>query len=177
MNLAKINLAESITEHHKDLYQWFLLHQEALLCDELILAGEAWQHFESGLRLHIALENEHLFSDNYSVLELDKLTWGVHVYQKEHNKIEDLLDKLSDMLLMFKKITGRKKRLALLGLLEKQISFRQVLEHHEEREERDALLAIKQIESRRALSFMASLNKWRQNSQASRDKLKAHFSD
>lgn len=62
------------------------------------------------------------------------------VYRKEHDKIERLLVNVEEQLKQYLLETGRKKRLHLLELLEKQSTLRHMLEHHEQREEQDIFL-------------------------------------
>lgn len=169
-------LTRCITEHHSALYQWFLLHQEALLCRQFDYAKQAWEVFESGLLLHLSLENTYLFSSEQQLLDESKLRWNVNLYQKEHGKIEQLLSKLSKMLVELYVFDGRVQRLALLEVLEKQISFRQVLEHHEEREEMDALTLLSAISCQDTELFIQAIEQWHEKNNDTLGKLKEYFS-
>lgn len=168
-------LIHCVCEHHKSLYQWFLLHQEGLLTHHIVMAQKAWRVFEGGLRLHLELENEYLFSSTSNVLQTGELRWSKHVYLKEHDKVLKLLDQLSEMLLEFYDFEGRKKRLALLEVLEKQMTFRHVLEHHEEREEMDALKCLSGLDVKQAKAFELEITAWQSEQAELLTQLKVHF--
>lgn len=129
MDVLKNQLAES----HKDLHQWFLFHQECLLLGEDILAMQAYDAFMSYLQKHIQFENQYLLND----MRLNDGRWPLEVYRKEHDKLDAMLVRLSQMLVDYQRLQGRRKRLALLELLDYEQTLRHVMEHHEEREEMD----------------------------------------
>ncbi len=165
----------SIEEHHKSLYQWFLFHQESLLCQQDDMAAKAWQVFCEGLRLHIELENTYLFSSQSVLVQEGSLNWPLKVYLKEHDKILDLMRKIDSLSDVYFESTGRKKRLLCLELIEKQVTFRHVLEHHEEREELDVLQNIQdQSESQQhqAQKLLDTLNDWTVANEQSRQEIK-----
>ena len=130
-------LTSAIAEQHKDLWQWYLLQQEALILHEYALAQQLWSVFATGLQQHIEFENRQLFAT--TMIEQHAWRWPASLYIKEHQKILSLMQKISDRYEAFITLTGRRQRIAILELLEQQMQFRQVLEHHEAREEQDAL--------------------------------------
>lgn len=132
MNDLQIALIES----HKDLKQWFLMHQECLLLGDDSCAADAFNGFYTYLREHLQFENTHL------LLGDKPLRWSLKVYKKEHDKLLLMAEKADKQLTSFYGMSGRKKRLALLVVLERQSTFMHVLEHHEEREEQDLFLHI-----------------------------------
>lgn len=133
-------LNTALAENHKDLYQWFLLHQECLLLSEDDLAQQAFAAFSDLLQQHIHFENTYVLAE---LTQLNAaLRWPQSVYLKEHEKILKLLAAVNESLQRYSASQGRVKRLCLLELLEQQQTLRNVLEHHEEREEQDLLLAL-----------------------------------
>ena len=130
-------LTPAIAEQHKDLWQWYLLQQEALILHEYALAQQLWTVFATGLQQHIEFENRQLFAT--TMIEQHTWRWPASLYIQEHEKILSLMQKISDRYDAFMALTGRRQRIAILELLEQQMQFRQVLEHHEAREEQDAL--------------------------------------
>lgn len=134
-------LTAALEDNHKDLYQWFLLHQECLLIADDEKARQAYKAFDDFLRQHIQFENEYLLSDLAST-DFSQLRWQPNVYLKEHDKVLDLLTNVQVMLHQYFEAKGRIKRLLLLELLEWEGRMRHVIEHHEQREEQDLFLHI-----------------------------------
>jgi hypothetical protein len=128
-------LRNSLEESHKDLYQWFLLHQECLLLHNDDDARLAFLAFTEYLQAHLEFENEYLL--NVQVMTGIPLRWPLDVYQKEHAKLDKILAKLAGYLQHYYGLAGREKRLALLAVLDEEQTFRHVMEHHELREEQD----------------------------------------
>ena len=133
---------------HHYLDELLHLHQEALLERDAQLALGFWQLHRQMLRLHIELEEAHLLP----VLEraVASPAWAASVYRAEHTKILALGDNLATRLDELQNIgLGRR---VLIGLLDKQRSYKNVLEHHEEREgkgmlpELDAVLDAPELE-------------------------------
>jgi hemerythrin-like domain-containing protein len=133
---------------HHYLDELLHLHQEALLERDAQLALGFWQLHRQMLRLHIELEEEYLLP----VLEraVARPAWAASVYRAEHAKILALGDKLTTRLDELQPIgLGRR---VLIALLDKQRSYKNVLEHHEEREEKgmlpelDAALDVSELE-------------------------------
>lgn len=137
------NLRNHLQESHKDLTQWFLLHQECLLLRDDESSKKAFNVFSDYLNRHIQFENEVVLVSMQSVE--DSLRWKVHLYKKEHDKIEKLLVKLEEKLSQYYQLQGRRKRLALLEVLDDEQSFKHVMEHHEQREEDDLFLHLDSV--------------------------------
>jgi hypothetical protein len=140
MSLLKGQLEES----HKDLHQWFLLHQECLLLQQDEQAQQAFAAFEHYLMTHITFENDHVLSALQNAH--GNLRWNITVYEKEHEKLLVMLGALKNLLASYYLLKGREKRLALLEVLDKQQSFYHVMEHHEEREEQDLFMHLHLID-------------------------------
>ena len=171
-------LTSAISEQHKDLFQWFLLHQEALLLNEDDLALASWRAFAEGLKAHIHIENALLFSDDY--FQHDTWRWPANIYRKEHEKILKLLTVLTSREESYAKLTGRIKRLALLELLESQVQLRHVVEHHEEREEMDALtqlVLLDGVNENDVMHAWQAAQEWQLNHAALLQDLKQRFAE
>lgn len=134
-------LREQLEESHKDLHQWFLFHQECLLLQHDTLAQQSFHAFADYLGQHIHFENQHILKQDIAA---DDLRWSVKVYQKEHDKLVSMLARLSQMLDGYYQMQGRRKRLALLEVINYEQSLLHVMEHHEEREEMDLFQWIQQ---------------------------------
>lgn len=126
-----------LEESHKDLKQWFLMHQECLLLGDDHHAALAFDGFQAYLLAHLRFENNNLLSQ-----DVHDLRWAVKVYRKEHDKLEQMLEKSVSLLRGYYLLEGRRKRVALLEVLDFQRSFLHVMEHHEEREEQDLFLKL-----------------------------------
>ncbi|NRB42425.1 MAG: hypothetical protein HRU20_28810 [Pseudomonadales bacterium] len=126
----------ALEESHKDLMQWFLMHQECLLLGDDSQAQTAFLAFSDFLQTHLQFEN------SYVLKTAEDLRWPLKVYQKEHDKLLLMLNKIARLLNAYYPLQGRKKRLALLEVLGYQGSFLHVMEHHEEREEQDLFLQL-----------------------------------
>lgn len=139
------DLRNRLEESHKDLHQWFLLHQECLLLqnNENEYAQQAFSVFADFLQQHLQFENAVLLP----VLHHADLRWGIHVYAKEHEKMQKMLRDVETLLQHFCRLQGREKRLALLDMLDKEQSFYHLMEHHEQREEQDLFLHLEKLES------------------------------
>jgi hypothetical protein len=137
-------LRNSLEESHKDLHQWFLLHQECLLLQNDDYARDAIGVFSTYLYRHIEFENTFVLP---AIGFSDLLHWSVTVYEKEHEKLIRMLDGIQQMLARYYLFSGREKRLALLELLEKEQSFLRVMEHHEQREGQDLFDHLPQLDA------------------------------
>jgi hemerythrin-like domain-containing protein len=129
------SLFATVHRFHLYLDELLHLHQEALLEKDIALALEFWQLHIRMLRLHIELEEQWLLPalERFVV----KPAWGAAIYRAEHGKILSLGDKLSQTLGSLQHmVPGRR---VLIALLDKQRSYKNVLEHHEEREEKGLL--------------------------------------
>lgn len=168
-------LSDCITAHHLDLQQWFLLHQEALLCRHADFTSQSWAIFAEGLQLHLECENRYLFISDTTLLDQTQLRWNISVYQKEHAKIIKMLAAITAMLDDYAAFTGRRQRLSLLEILEKQSSFSQVLEHHEEREEQDALHCIHAVSDASCDTFIRRIQAWNALHHNTLQQLKTYF--
>lgn len=143
-DLLTPDLQQVLTDNHSDIRQWHLLHQECLLLGLDQQAQQSFSAFIAVLRLHIQFENEHLLYQPEAV-DSDSLRFALVVYQKEHDKILQLLQQLETDVAQYLQAKGRVKRMLLLDLLEKHFRLAGVLEHHEQREEEDLFLQINHL--------------------------------
>lgn len=144
-------LQNSLLESHKDLHQWFLLHQECLLLGYDEHACKTLDVFADYLHQHIDFENNALlplFNLDSVVDEAEAiaLRWQPGVYLKEHKKLLTILQKQQQQLRAYIKLQGRRKRLALLEVLDAESTFIHVMEHHEQREEQDLFVQMQILE-------------------------------
>jgi hypothetical protein len=132
---ASPSLLKTVHTYHQYLEELLHLHQEALVERDMELALGFWQLHAQMLRLHIQMEEELL------LLALERVVtapaWRADIYRLEHVKVLDLADKLDRLLGQLRHT--RPDRRTLIELLDKQRSYKNVLEHHEEREEKGML--------------------------------------
>lgn len=134
------SLQDDLHESHRDLRQWLLFHQECLLLGDADKALLAWQAFSRILGMHIDFENRYLLQPE--VEGRQALRWPVNVYRKEHDKLLAMQVDINTRLSQYAGFDGRYRRLALLELLDVELRFVHVLEHHEQREEDDLLTSL-----------------------------------
>jgi len=129
------SLTDTIVSCHQALDEFFLVHQEAVLLGHLeaaraLLAGYAELH-----DLHMRFEDEHLIPALAALG--DAARWPAALYDSEHRKIEQLLEKVDARLVSIRPepMSSRRFRRRLLALLDYERTFKGVSEHHQEREE------------------------------------------
>jgi hemerythrin-like domain-containing protein len=127
----------ALTSHfHRQLDHYMGLHQECLLEQQLELALSSHDLLQRGLELHIEVENTQLFPAYEQWLTDGR--WPLLVYQKEHEQLLKMLTKSRAMVADLSG-SGSKLRQQILALLDYQRSLKNVVEHHEEREEQGML--------------------------------------
>ncbi len=132
---APPSLLATVSCYHKYLQELLLLQQEALLERDIGLALGFWQLHRQMLQLHVHLEEE-LFLPALEQFVASP-SWEPAIYRAEHARVLAMGDKLGKLLLGYSE-TGLQRR-AVIGLLDKQRSYKNLLEHHEEREEKALL--------------------------------------
>lgn len=132
---APPSLLATVNCYHQYLKELLLLQQEALLERDIGLALGFWQLHRQMLQLHLHIEEELLLP----ALEraVDNPAWDAAVYRAEHAKVQQLGEKLGQLLLSHSE-TGLKRR-AVIALLDRQRSYKNLLEQHEEREQKALL--------------------------------------
>ncbi len=116
---------------HREIDDTLLLHQEALLLADHALASEAFALVQAQLRAHIEVEDRLLLPLAPRVRE----RFAPGVYAAEHGKILDLLDGIARRLAALE-IADRR---AVIALLDHERVLKNVVEHHESREEQGLL--------------------------------------
>lgn len=113
-----------------------LLHQEALIEQDMAEALARFEAFHARLRAHIELENCELLPLHEALLTP---RWRTQVYALEHDKILELAEKIHERLRspLFEK--GQAQRRWIIDLLDSERTLKNVVEHHEEREEKGML--------------------------------------
>ena len=130
-------LKSALEENHKDIHQWFLMHQECLLLGHGHYAQASLEAFTELLTAHMAFENSHLLASGAET-EFGRMRWAASVYLHEHEKILQLVAAVERLFSRWHaEERSRSRRLLLLELLERQLTLRHVIEHHEQREEQD----------------------------------------
>jgi hemerythrin-like domain-containing protein len=150
------SISDMVSFFHRDMDEYILLHQEALLVQDIELAKSVFALFRNMLESHIDIENRILFPLFESHLEINGLSaacnalptdcdndntsnqprWPLFLYQKEHDKLLMMMDKAERMVNSLHAMSdSSQQRRAILQVLEYQRSFKNVIEHHEEREE------------------------------------------
>ena len=132
---APASLLATVRCYHQYLQELLLLQQEALLERDIGLALGFWQLHRQMLQLHMHLEEELLLPALGG--NVPDPAWQAAVYRAEHAKVVAVGDKLEGILRGYAE-TGLQRR-AVIELLDKQRSYKNLLELHEQREE-EALL-------------------------------------
>lgn len=130
-------LLDVTTHYHRALDEYLWCHQEALLEQDLPLAREWFALFREVFEAHIRQEDAVLLP-RCEALGLAG-QWPLLVYRKEHEKIAGLLDRTSAMLEQLPGGHHAMPRRNILQLLDYQRTLKNVIEHHEEREEKGLL--------------------------------------
>jgi hypothetical protein len=128
-------LTEVITRCHGELDELFLLHQEAVLLGRFDGAIQLLNYFEELHHLHMSFEDEELIP---KLAQLgDQGRWPVSLYTGEHSKVQELMGKTRNSLLSLSEdqLSNKSLRRRIIGFLDKEKTFKGLLEHHQEREE------------------------------------------
>jgi len=121
-----------IEAQHRQIIELFQQHRLTLLTGDLGKALQLMQTLSSLQAEHIALEETELLPR----LGADA-RWPAKVYLAEHRKLETMFARLLQEL---GKLPEQTRDAALiLSLLEREMPFKHVLEHHFEREEKALL--------------------------------------
>lgn len=121
----------SLLDIHKALKELFLQHQEALLDGDLTRAGKRLDEFEGRLLHHIREEEELL-------LPVYKRAGAIPggppaLFTGEHKRMQELLAGFKQVLSSLEQSPDGRKR-GILWLLDRQATFKNLMEHHDLRE-------------------------------------------
>ncbi len=128
-------LTEVITRCHRGLDDLFLLHQEEILLGHFSRAAQLLNYFRELHRVHMDFENDRLIP---KLEEFDSAgQWPASLYKDEHTKVEDLLARTEDNLLILgqSRSEGSELRRETIELLDWEKTFKGLCKHHQEREE------------------------------------------
>jgi hemerythrin-like domain-containing protein len=149
----------SLLDIHQVLKELFLQHQEALLDADLTRAGERLEEFERRLLHHIR-EEEDLLLPVYE--RAGVIPGGPPVlFTGEHKRMQELLAGFKQALSSLGQDTGSRKR-GILWLLDRQATFKNLMEHHDLREANILYPALDRVTSeveRRALLARCGANR------------------
>ena len=128
-------LTEVIVRCHQELNELFLLHQEAVLLgnfDDAILLMDCFRELH---HLHMSFEDESLIPGLDGLGERGR--WPASLYRDEHAKVQELMGKTRNSLLSLSedRLSNKSLRRRIIGFLDKEKTFKGLLEHHQEREE------------------------------------------
>lgn len=135
-------LGSRILAEHAAREELLLLHQEALIEQDLPGALARYEAFHACMRAHIEFENGELLPRHAQVAQP---RWRTQVYALEHDKILELAEKLHERLRQAVAEGGaaamhaKGRRRWIIQLLDDERTLKNVLEHHEEREEKGML--------------------------------------
>jgi hypothetical protein len=146
-------LRNLLEEDHRKMACWFLWHQECLLLQEDDFARFAFDEFSALLSQHIAFENGVILPavENAG----GAMQWKPELYRVEHEKIERLRQNLKTGLEQLFLLRGKSRRLQLLQFLQEEQTLQRVLDHHEQREEKDLFLFLQTVD-------LAMVEPWQQ---------------
>jgi hypothetical protein len=128
-------LTAVITQCHRGLDEFFLLHQEAVLLGRFDVAIQLLNGFKELHHLHMGFEDETL------IPKLDGLgdrgRWPASLYTAEHAKVQELMGKTEANLLSLSKgqLSNKDLRREIIAFLDQEKTFKGLMEHHHEREE------------------------------------------
>jgi len=128
------NWIRSLSQVHRHLARMFQAHQEALLDRDLGRAGELLEEFSTAIRAHIRHEEDVLMPMYRERVEYGRLGDPEHLLD-EHRQIQEQLEMLQGRVAALRSDDPRLSR-ELVTLVEEQWRFKQLVEHHGEREDR-----------------------------------------
>lgn len=134
-------LPARILADHREMDELLLLHQEALIEQDLAAAQARYAAFLERLRAHIDVENRELLPRHE---KLAQPRWRTPVYALEHDKILALAGRIEARLQAPAPAPGQARRRWIIQLLDDERTLKNVMEHHEEREEKGLLPELEQ---------------------------------
>lgn len=137
MTVNFVSLYQCISHFHGEMNEILHLHQEALLVQDLPLAIRFLRLFKSLIITHIEWEESHLLRLHEELV--DEPQWKTLIYREEHNKIRDML---KEVIVRLNQTPVTNNRRWTIEILDYERVFKNVLEHHEEREEKGLLIEL-----------------------------------
>lgn len=146
MTTSLTNTVCSFHARLNDLFEW---QQEAIVEKKFDLACRL-------LELHYQLMEDHIQLENTLLLPahaaLSSTRWPSTLYRHEHDKILTLLDRALQQLRNVQQSSQTPRR-SVISLLDYQRTVKNVLEHHEQREEQGLLSELTEQNSERAFQL------------------------
>jgi len=130
------SITARIVREHRQLDEWMLQHQEALIAQNLQQAQASYARFYELLQAHLALEDAQLLPAH---ARLEKPQWRTLVYAAEHEKILQIAQLMQQRLAQPWPPAGRDRLRWIIKMIDDERSLKNLLEHHEEREEKGLL--------------------------------------
>ena len=125
-----------ILAEHQEMDELFLQHQEALLEQDWVKAQVRYAAFHTLLLSHIALEDSVLVPLHQ---QLTKPQWRTLVYTAEHDKVREIAQIMADRIAAPKPEDKQQRLRWIIKLIDDERSLKNLLEHHNEREEKGML--------------------------------------
>ena len=144
-----MTIEKLVQSYHVLIDEFLLLHQEALVAMNFELAFDIWCLFSDLLQSHIEVENQYLMGV-FSRFCGD-VRWPMSLYLHEHHKIIRLQSEVTTRL---NDLQATPTRRGVVMLLDYQRSFKNVIEHHEEREE---IALLKELQAQVPADVLAEL--------------------
>ncbi|MGH8279194.1 MAG: hemerythrin domain-containing protein [Gammaproteobacteria bacterium] len=130
--MLRFDPIDALQQEHLALQKMFALHQEALVTRAWARAAHLLEHYQKRFARHVELEERFLLP--YCPKEKTAAQWPASVYTSEHRRAEEFLQKAAAQLALARR-RGVKPS-ALIALLDHEKTFKGLIEHHDEREEK-----------------------------------------
>jgi hypothetical protein len=128
------SLYQCISHFHVEIGEILHLHQEALLIQDRALSLSFLRLFKQVLMEHIDLEDTLLLTRHKTLITDPQ--WATRIYEEEHNKIKTML---KELFVRLNQTPMTNQRRWIIEILDYEKLLKNVLEHHEEREEQGLL--------------------------------------
>ena len=129
-------LTARILAEHQEMDELFLQHQEALLEQDWGKAQARYAAFHALLLRHIELEDSCLVPLHQ---QLAKPQWRTLVYTAEHDKVLEIAQIMAERIAAPKPENASQRLRWIIKLLDDERSLKNLVEHHNEREEKGML--------------------------------------
>ncbi|MCB1049723.1 MAG: hypothetical protein KDC71_03920 [Acidobacteria bacterium] len=136
-----MQLSQLLDHQHRGLSQLLTAHCEALLCMDPDAAQHLFHDFQLALSLHIQLENEKVLTHLPPTSQ-----WPKSLYRAEHTKLLEITGKYGEQVEKTWPQDAHTRRLHILGLLESAFRIAHLSEHHHQREEKDMIPLLNDLE-------------------------------
>ena len=137
LNIAAMKaITARILAEHQEMDELFLQHQEALLEQDWSRARARYAAFHTLLKSHIELEDSVLVPLHQ---QLARPQWRTLVYTAEHDKVLEIAQIMADRLHSAVPEEKGQRLRWIIQLLDDERTLKNLLEHHNEREEKGML--------------------------------------